>query len=128
MRKEELKARLLFVLSQHVGASKAIEQSTLYREVFGKSCRNKHNEARELRKLIESLRREGVPILASTDKDGGGYYLASAGQELENYCRRLRKRALKILSMEAKLRKISLPELIGQLSMALPTKTEGGSK
>ncbi|ODA43627.1 hypothetical protein THER_1666 [Thermodesulfovibrio sp. N1] len=58
-----------------------------------------------------------MPICSDTDSEGGGYYLAAAGGELENYCMRLRIRALKTLRMEAILRKMTLPELIGQLNL-----------
>ena len=116
---EEYKTRLLSVLTKHIGKSRSIGMAELYEQVFGKPCSNKINEARFLRKLITELRKDGVPVCSDTDREGGGYYLASAGSELENYCMRLRIRALKILKMEATLRKKTLPELLGQITMSV---------
>lgn len=116
-KKEKYKTKMLQIMTKHIGRSRSIGMSQLYEEVFGEPCTNKWNEARILRQLVTELRREGVPICSDTDKEGGGYYLAAAGSELENYCSRLRTRALKILRMEATLRNMTLPELLGQLSL-----------
>lgn len=116
-KKERYKSKLLQILTSHIGKSRSIGMAELYEKVFGEPCKNKINEARIIRILITELRKEGVPICSDTDKEGGGYYLASAGSELENYCMRLRIRALKILKMEATLRSTTLPELLGQLAL-----------
>ena len=116
------KTKLLGILTKHIGKNRSIGMAELYTQVFGKKCVNKWNEARELRKLIEKLRKEGIPICSDTDREGGGYYLAAAGSELENYCMRLRIRALKILKMEAILRNKTLPELLGQIVLSMGTK------
>ncbi len=113
------KTKLLSVLTKHIGRSRSIGMAELYEQVFGKPCSNKYNEARELRRIITALRKEGIPICSDTDKEGGGYYLASAGSELENYCMKLRIRALKILKMEATLRQKTLPELLGQITITV---------
>jgi hypothetical protein len=65
------------------------------------------------------LRKEGLPICSVADQNGGGYYLASASSDAEDYLRRLRHQALKKLAMEARIRKVALPELLGQISVAL---------
>jgi len=119
MTRTELKNRLLATLSRHIGRSKAIGMAALYEDVFGEGWRDKVNDTRELRRLITELRKEGVPICSVTTKEGGGYYLASAGSELEAYCSKLRTSALKKLALEAKLRNITLPELLGQLTLSL---------
>lgn len=116
-KKERYKTKLLQVLARHIGRGRSIGMAQLYEEVFGEPCRDKLNEARIIRKLVTELRRQGVPICSDTSMEGGGYYLASAGGELENYCMRLRIRALKILKMEATLRNMTLPELLGQLNL-----------
>ena len=123
MTKEEYKAKILYELSKHVGSGKAIEQSELYEKVFGKKIINKHNQARFLRRLIEELRKEGIPIVASTERDGGGYFLAAAEKELENYCAKIRKRALKLLTIEAKLKNKTLPEVVAEIAMLLGSKS-----
>jgi len=119
---EEYKTKLLGVLTKHIGKGRSIGMAELYEQVFGKHCSNKYNDARILRSLITALRKEGIPVCSDTDKEGGGYYLASAGSELENYCMRLRIRALKILKMEAILRQKTLPELLGQITMTVGGK------
>ncbi|WP_051754558.1 hypothetical protein [Thermodesulfobacterium commune] len=114
-KKEIYKAKLLAILAKHVGKSKSIGMGALYEQVFGNTCKDKVNQARIIRALVTELRKEGIPICSDQDKEGGGYYLAAAGKELEEYCMKLRKRALKILHMEAILRNKTLPELLGQL-------------
>jgi len=50
---------------------------------------------RQLTAMIEKERREGRPICASTGTGGSrpGYFLAKNRQEMEHYCKRLRRRA-----------------------------------
>ena len=116
---EDYKYKLMLELSRHIGKPNAISMVKLYKAVYGKEPKDHISGTRQLRKLITELRREGAAICSTTEKDGGGYYLASAGSELEEYCKRLRKRALKALSIEAKLRKVTLPELVGQIKLNL---------
>jgi len=116
------KVKLLGILTHHVGRAKAISQVALYEEVYNKPCTNRYNTARGLRKLITALRREGIPVCSTTEAVGGGYYLAAAGSELENYCARLRARAMRILRMEATLRQKTLPELLGAMIEVLQDK------
>lgn len=119
MTKTELKNRLLAVLTRHIGKNRAIGMARLYEEVFGEAWSDKINDTRKLRSLITELRKEGVPICSTPSQTGGGYYLASAGSELEAYCSKLRTSALKKLALEAKLRNMTLPELLGQLTLSL---------
>jgi hypothetical protein len=124
MKDKDYKARLLYVLTKHVGKTRSISMAELYKELFGEVPKNKINQARIIRELVTELRKEGVPICSDTDREGGGYYLAAAGGELENYCMRLRIRALKILQMEANLRKKTLPELLGQIALAMGSRID----
>jgi hypothetical protein len=43
--------------------------------------------------------------------------LAASGSELEAYLDRQRRRALKILAKEARIRRMELPALLGQLAL-----------
>jgi len=115
--KEHAKMVLLRILYRHIGAGQKIGMGELYREVFGEEWHNRINDTRALRTLITELRHEGVPICSVASNNGGGYYLASAGSELTGYCERLRTQALKKLKLEAKIRRVSLPDLIGQMAM-----------
>ena len=115
----ELKYKLMFVLSKHVGKNNPISMEQLYKEVFGEEPYDKVNATRKIRALVEKCRREGVPISSSQEKHGGGYYLVSGASDLEDYCKRLRRQALRKLALEAKLRKMTLPQLIQRISLNL---------
>ncbi len=116
---EQYKAKVMMVLSSHVGRGRAIGMADLYTEVYGKSPRSRITGTRRLRKLITGLRNRGVPICSVADAEGGGYYIPAAGSEMEAHLKRLRNQGLKKLVQEAHLRKISLPELLGQISLNL---------
>ncbi len=118
--KIELKNTLLLEMLKHVGKSNAIGMGELYQRVFGKPWNHRINDTRELRSIISELREGGTPICSSAGKFGGGYWVAAAGSELDGYCKKLRARALKILTQEAKLRKITLSELTGGIQLSLP--------
>lgn len=119
--KEQYKGRLLMLLPQHIGKSRSVGMGELYEAVFGESYDHRINDTRRLRKLVTELRREGVPICSAAARVGGGYYLASAGSELADFCGKLRRQGLRKLALEAKIRKISLAELVGQLRLDLET-------
>ena len=119
MSRNEASSRLLIELSRHVGQEKAVDMGELHRRVFGENPGNKINGTRALRTLITTLRKEGVPIGSVSSKTGGGYYICRAGSELDAFCKRLRRRALRALGMESKLRKVGLPELLGQMQLNL---------
>ncbi|RJP59024.1 MAG: hypothetical protein C4549_02755, partial [Deltaproteobacteria bacterium] len=74
------------------------------------------------------LRQDGVPICSISSPNGGGYYLAGVGSELEDYLGRIRRRALKSLWMESKVRRIGLAELLGQMQMNLGQRTGDGGQ
>jgi len=118
------KFAILAVLSRHIGREKAIDMGALYSSVFGKDWQNKISDTRTLRKIITILRKEGVPICSTPAKNSGGYYIAAAGSELEDYLARLRRRSLTALWMESRIRRIGLPEMLGQMLMNLLPPTE----
>jgi hypothetical protein len=118
------RGRLLEIMIDHVGKSRIIGMGELYEQVFGAPWAHRINDTRRLRKIVEELRRGGAAICAAPARVGGGYYLSNSGSELAEFCGKLRRRALKILSMEARIRKISMPELVGQLRLDLETVDE----
>ncbi|PQA82761.1 hypothetical protein C5F52_14395 [Limnohabitans sp. TS-CS-82] len=69
---------------------------------------------RTLRTVISKLREEGVPVVGAPET---GYYIAQTADELEECCAFLRSRAMHSLSIEARLRKVPLPALLGQLNL-----------
>ena len=111
--------KLLVELTHHVGRQKAIGMGELYEKVFGETWQNRINDTRRLRIIITELRQQGVAICSASSPTGGGYYQASAGSELKDYLSRLRRKALKALSLEAKMRKMTLAELLGQIELNL---------
>ncbi|MDZ7831653.1 MAG: hypothetical protein U5L07_07860 [Desulfobacterales bacterium] len=116
-KKQMFKSTLLQVMTEHVGRENAIGMGELYDRVICEPWTHRINDTRYLRKLLTELRRDGVPICSSASREGGGYYLAAAGSELARYCENLHRRALSLLSREARLKKMTLPELVGQLSL-----------
>ena len=121
---EQATSRLLEVLTLHVGEEKAIDAGELYSRVYDEKVTNKINHTRAMRKLITALRRKGVPIGSTSAVNGGGYYLCRAGSEVTAFCDRLTRRALTTLGMVAKVKKLSMPELLGQMRMNLTTETQ----
>lgn len=119
MREEEVRARLLQTLARHVGQEKALGMDELFSRVFQRPVQNKINDTRALRRLITRLRLDGAPIGSVSRPDGGGYYLAAVGSELEDYLGRLHRRGLRALVQEAKIRNISLRELVGRIQLDL---------
>jgi len=115
----EFKARLMLEMSQHVGATNIVGMGELFEKVFDRTWNHRINDTRPLRNLITELRYEGVPIVSKTSSTGGGYYLASAGSELKKYCDRRKEQALKILAQVAAVKKISMPELMGQMALEI---------
>lgn len=115
---------LLQALSKHVGQRNAISMADLYEHVFFEKLNDKHNDTRILRRFINELRADGVPVISSNSKSGGGYYLASVDSELKSYCDKIHARALKLLKQESRLLKRTLPELVGQMQLSLSPEFE----
>jgi hypothetical protein len=115
----EARQRLLSEMTSHIGEANAISMSALYTVAFDRPWNDKINNTRPLRKLITTLREEGVPICSVSTHTGGGYYLAAAGSELVQYLRRSERRALLILKRNAKIKKISLPNYLGQIKLGM---------
>ena len=116
---EAAKTRLLMSMMGHVGKANAIGMGELYQKAFQSDWNHRINDTRALRKILTQIRREGVPICSSCDRSGGGYWIASAGSDLETHCKKMRTRALKILAAEACIRKMTLAELFGQLQLEI---------
>lgn len=105
---------VLQALMRHVGRARGVAADQLAYEVL---LQQPHGaELRRLRKCISTLRENGVAVCGRPET---GYFIAATAEELEESCQFLRSRALHSLALEAKLRKIPLPDLIGQLK--LPT-------
>jgi hypothetical protein len=99
---------VLTVLSRHIGSGNGIAMKQLQMQL--------DMVPRHLRKLVSELRGEGHAICGTP---GEGYFIAATAEELQHTCEFLRSRAMHSLSLESKLRKIPLSDLLGQLH--LPT-------
>lgn len=98
------KAIVLTVLSRHIGKGNGISVRQLEQQL--------DMLPRQIRHHISDLREEGHAV-CGTPADG--CYIASTPDELEQTCDLLRSRAMHSLVLESRLRKIPLPDLIGQL-------------
>lgn len=93
-------------LQAHIGALNGVRAEDLAAQL--------HLPVRQLRDHITALRAEGMAVCG---KPESGYYIAANAEELEETCQFLRSRALHSLHLEARLRRITLPDLLGQLKL-----------
>lgn len=100
--------QLLTVLSRHIGRGNGISVKQLAEQLL--------TQPRHIRTLVSELREDSHAI-CGTPKDG--YYIAATPDELQHTCDFLRSRAMHSLTLESRLRKIPLVDLLGQLH--LPT-------
>ena len=115
MKHDRRKADVLRALGRHIGRVRGIKAADLVREIIGSIDDDYFNE-RRLRIYISELREEGIAVCGHPST---GYFIAENDEELEESCRFLRTRAMHSLVLESRLRKIPLPDLLGQLH--LPT-------
>lgn len=116
---EYRRTRLLSRMVSHIGQMNAIGMGELYESVYDQTWKHRINDTRRLRRIITDLRREGVAICSLSAAAGGGYYLPAVGSELKAYLGAAEKRALKILARNSKIKRISLPEYLSQMRLAL---------
>ncbi|MFA7175897.1 MAG: hypothetical protein WC114_01505 [Smithellaceae bacterium] len=116
-----IKSAVQVMLTRHIGPGNGIGMGELYFAATGKPWSNRINDTRVLRKMITELRKEGAAICSDV---ANGYYLAQTAEDLSAHCGRLRKSALKKLALEARLRRIALPDLIGQIALELDKGAE----
>jgi len=102
------RAIVLGILSRHVGRGSGISMRNLEQQT--------DLLPRLIRRHISDLRDDGHAI-CGTPRDG--YFIAQTPEELKATCEFLRSRAMHSLVLEAKLMKIPMVDLLGQLT--LPT-------
>ena len=72
----------------------------------GRDLANRFNcDIRAITQQIERERREGHPICAASGENPG-YFLPANDEELETYCRRLKKRAIELFKTRQALVKV----------------------
>lgn len=106
---------VLGALGGHVGENNGISGDRLARKITGSALRALFAE-RRVREAITELRNEGFHICGHPST---GYFLAANGDELDRTCAFLYARAMASLQQIAKMKRVSLPDLRGQLR--LPT-------
>lgn len=99
---------LLSLLSRHIGRDKGIRVKELSREL--------DITERQVRSLVEALRLEGHAVCGHPKT---GYFIAATEEELNETCEFLESRSMKGLLQTSRMKKISLPDYIGQIH--LPT-------
>lgn len=104
---------LLAALAHHIGEASGVHADALAREACGDDSARAQ---RQLRHAIEALRREGHHICGRPES---GYFIAASDAELDGTCRFLYERAMTTLQQIAAMKRVSLPDLRGQLR--LPT-------
>lgn len=106
---------VLAVLQTCVGEAHGVTAEQLVLAITG---RRSSADQRRLRKVIEALRTAGHRICANPSR---GYYMAANDDELDRACIFLRERAMTSLRQESAMKRVSLPDLIGQLELSLET-------
>jgi len=96
--------QLVTLLSRHIGKGNGIGVKDIARQIGA-------NE-RHVRTMVSDLRDEGLAVCGTPRH---GYYIAATPEELEETCTFLRRRAMHSLGLESRLRRIPLPDLLGQL-------------
>ncbi|NKB37894.1 MAG: hypothetical protein GKR93_12130 [Gammaproteobacteria bacterium] len=103
------KQTVLAELHWHHGKRYGITAEQLVKAILHET---RPSDLRRLRQIIESLRQEGQHICGHP-RDG--YYIAESVEELEETCTYLFKRSITSIKQIAAMKKLSLPDLAGQL-------------
>ncbi len=100
-----------------VGQSQSATAQQLVHAITG---RQRPADLRALRKVIEALRRAGHQVCAHPSH---GYYLAATDTELDRTCAYLVDRAMTSLRQVSAMKRVSLPDLRGQLRLPERSKS-----
>ena len=103
-------AQVLTELSHHVGKDNGIHVRELVQRITGQLITSEAL-ARKVREIVTELRMEGAHIGGHPTS---GYFIAESADELEQTLQFLRSRAMSSLALESRMRRISMPELLGQ--------------
>lgn len=104
---------VLAALSRHIGSARGVGVRRLASEVTGLAHPSAADE-RAVRAAIVELRRAGHHVCAHPST---GYYIAETEDELVRTCNYLYDRAMCSLEQVAAMRRVSLPDLRGQLRL-----------
>jgi hypothetical protein len=102
------------------GAANGLTVAELARAITGDAFPRLGTE-RHLRKVINALRMAGHPV-GATPKNG--YFLCGTAAEVDEFCEFNFKRAMNSLRFIAAVKRVSLPDLRGQLRLPEGTDDE----
>ncbi len=105
-------ATLLAALSCHIGRERGVSISNLVYEATGHAPTPEAE--RRAREVVMELRLAGHHICAHPES---GYYIAASAEELNEACRFLVERAMTSLKQVAAMKRVSMPDLYGQLHL-----------
>jgi len=106
-------AQVLTELSRHIGQKNGIHVRDLVQHITGQVFTSGPLE-RKVRLIVAELRMEGHHICAHPQL---GYFMAETADELEETCDFLYERAMTSLAQISRMKKVSLPDLRGQLHL-----------
>jgi biotin operon repressor len=99
--------QLLAILSRdHIGRNNAVSGEALASRI---GCK-----VRTIRSMVLKLRENAVAVCGRPET---GYYIAESAEEVDATCKLLEAHGLHQLAVAARLRKTTLPELLGQLHL-----------
>ncbi len=107
----DLVTRSSLLAALEIGAANGRTCRELVRKIIG--CESAATE-RRVRHVVSELRKEGHHICAHPNQ---GYFIAAGAEELERTCRFLFSRAMDSLEQVAAMKRVSLPDLKGQLRL-----------
>ena len=103
---------VLAELSRHIGKAHGISCADLVREITWRAPTEAAK--RRLRLVIEELRKEGHHVCGHPSS---GYFIAANEDELNETCKFLADRALTSLTQAARMKKLAVPDIHGQLRL-----------
>jgi hypothetical protein len=105
--------QLIDLLRAQTGPRNGLRVTDLAQRLTGQS-----NQAtwRNIRSVIKGLRMQGLPICGHPSK---GYYWAESAADLEATIAFLRERAMSSLAQIAKLRRVAIPLMEGQMELSI---------
>lgn len=101
-----MQSKFITIMQRHIGKHNAISGEDLAYLL--------DTNPRQLRYMTDALIEDGIALCSHP---ANGYWIAQDATELEETCQFHRSRALHELAKEAKLRKMSLPDLLGQMHL-----------
>ena len=109
-------SQFLMIMQRHIGAEQGITAKALVAELT--NCGITVSE-REMRHTIEELRLDGHHICAHPTL---GYFMAKTPAELDQTCKYLVDRSMASLKQVSAMKRVSVPDLYGQLRIPYEIK------